>query len=63
MNASSPKARLNFVGDDETTCLPDCRNYTGDEARRVYPYAVAGENTADEQGGNANATTVQIRNS
>ena len=60
MNASSPKARLNFVGDDETTCLPHGRNATGDEARRIHPYAIAGKNTVDEKSCNADATAVQI---
>ncbi len=62
MSAGSPKTRLNFVGDDETTCLSHRRNSTGNEARRIDPYAIAGKNTVDEQGRNADATTVQIHN-
>jgi hypothetical protein len=51
---------LNFVGNNETTSLLHRSNTARDEARRIYPYAIAGKNTVDEQGRNADTTTVQI---
>lgn len=62
MSPGSSEARLNLVGDDETTCLPHRLNATGNEAGRIHPNAITGKNTVDEQGRDANAARVQIHN-
>ena len=59
--ACPSKARLNFVGNDESACLPHRGHSAGDEAGRIDPHAVARKDAVDEKRRDADPAPVQIR--